>query len=200
MRTLPLARANSSQPLDCSPERLMLLVRAGDADALDQITRCYSERLLEAGRRHCRTGAEAEDAVQDALLVAAEHLNELRDDQRLEGWLVKVVASACRRIGRGRKNDGALHDSEADGARVSGGSDDPEVELERRELAQLLERELLALAPRDRSILLLAELEDFSAAAIGAELGMTEGAVRTQLSRLRSRMAEALRKKNDPAV
>jgi RNA polymerase sigma factor (sigma-70 family) len=176
----------------------MLLVREGSADALDQITRCYSERLLEAGRRHCRTGAEAEDAVQDALLVAAEHLNELRDDQRLEGWLVRVVASACRRIGRGRKNDSALHDSEAEPSAAS--KDDPEMELERRELGQLLERELLALAPRDRSILLLAELEDFSAAAIGAELGMTEGAVRTQLSRLRSRMAEALRKKNEPAV
>jgi RNA polymerase sigma-70 factor (ECF subfamily) len=176
----------------------MLLVREGSADALDQITRCYSERLLEAGRRHCRTGAEAEDAVQDALLVAAEHLNELRDDQRLEGWLVRVVASACRRIGRGRKNDSALHDSEVEPS--APGKDDPEAELERRELSQLLERELLALAPRDRSILLLAELEDFSAAAIGSELGMTEGAVRTQLSRLRRRMAEALRKKNDPAV
>ncbi|HEX2876492.1 MAG TPA: sigma-70 family RNA polymerase sigma factor [Polyangiaceae bacterium] len=176
----------------------MLLVREGSADALDQITRCYSERLLEAGRRHCRTGAEAEDAVQDALLVAAEHLTELRDDQRLEGWLVRVVASACRRIGRGRKNDSALHESEAEPIEAS--TDDPETELERRELGQLLERELLALAPRDRSILLLAELEDFSAAAIGAELGMTEGAVRTQLSRLRHRMAEALRKKNEPAV
>lgn len=198
MPSLPIVSTAPLTPADCSPERLMLLVREGSADALDQITRCYSERLLQAGRRHCRTGAEAEDAVQDALLVAAEHLTELRDDQRLEGWLVKVVASACRRIGRGRKNDGALHDSEADPSASS--TDDPETELERRELGQLLERELLALGPRDRSILLLAELEDFSAAAIGAELGMTEGAVRTQLSRLRSRMAEALRKKNEPAV
>ena len=102
----------------------MLLVRSGDAEALDQITRCYSDRLLEAGRRHCRTGAEAEDAVQDALLVAAEHLNELRDDRRLEGWLVKVMASACRRIGRGRKNDSALHDSEAEAGQVSASTDD----------------------------------------------------------------------------
>lgn len=195
MPSLPILHP---RPLDCSPERLMLLVREGSADALDQITRCYSERLLEAGRRHCRTGAEAEDAVQDALLVAAEHLTELRDDQRLEGWLVRVVASACRRIGRGRKNDSALHDPEAEPSAPR--ADDPEAELERRELGELLERELLALSPRDRSILLLAELEDFSAAAIGAELEMTEGAVRTQLSRLRRRMAEALRKKNEPPM
>jgi RNA polymerase sigma-70 factor (ECF subfamily) len=176
----------------------MQLVRDGQPDALDRITRCYSDRLLEAGRRHCRTGTEAEDAVQDALVTAAQHLPELRDDAKLEGWLVKVVASACRRIGRGRKNDSGLHDAEAEPAGVS--DSDPEAELARRELGQLLERELLALAPRDRSILLLAELDDFSAAQIGAELHMSEGAVRTQLSRLRGRMALALQKENETGL
>jgi hypothetical protein len=39
----------------------MNLVRSGSRDALDQITRCYSARLLEAGRRHCRTTEEAEE-------------------------------------------------------------------------------------------------------------------------------------------
>ena len=108
------------------------------------------------------------------------------------------MASACRRLGRGRKNDSGLHDPEAEPA---GESDtDPEAELARRELGQLLERELLALAPRDRTILLLAELDDFSAAEIGAELHMSEGAVRTQLSRLRGRVALALQKKNEPGL
>src|SRR5690349_17943864 len=112
---------------DCSPERLMRLVREGSAEALDQITRCYSERLLAAGRRHCRTTTEAEDAVQDALVAAAQHLTELRDDRRLEGWLVRVVASACRRISRGHKNAPPLplieelesdaHDPEEESAR-----------------------------------------------------------------------------------
>jgi DNA-directed RNA polymerase specialized sigma24 family protein len=41
---------------------------------------------------------------------------------------------------------------------------------------------------------LLAELEDLSAAEIGAELGLSEGAVRTRLSRLRARIVEVLKK------
>ena len=186
-------------PPDCSPERLMTLVRAGNPEALDQITRCYSQRLFEAGRRHCRTSAEAEDAVQDALMAAAEHVGELRDDSKLEGWLIRVVASACRRLGRGQKNDPELHTSAepaGDHVHLQAADDDPEAEAARRELARLLENELLALSARDRSILLLAELEDFSAAEIGAELAMSEGAVRTQLSRLRTRLALALQKKD----
>jgi RNA polymerase sigma-70 factor (ECF subfamily) len=170
----------------------MRLVRQGDSEALDQITRCYSQRLLEAGRRHCRTRAEAEDAVQDALLVASEHLSELRQDGSLEGWLVSVVASACRRIGRGRKNDGALHVTEPAVDLAAQG--DPEDDAARRELLELLDRTLLELSAADRSIVLLAELEDFSAAEIGAELGLSEGAVRTRLSRLRARIVEVLKK------
>jgi RNA polymerase sigma-70 factor (ECF subfamily) len=177
-------------PIDCSPERLMQLVRQGSGEALDQITRCYSERLLAAGRRHCRTASEAEDAVQDALVSAADALPNLRDDQRLPSFLVKVVASACRRISRGQKNATELHESAAE-LRADG---DPERDTERRELAGLLEQALLGLAPQDRTILLLAELEGFSAAEIGAELGMSDAAVRTRLSRLRTRLAETLKK------
>jgi RNA polymerase sigma factor (sigma-70 family) len=55
-----------------------------------------------------------------------------------------------------------------------------------------LEAELLELSPEDRTILLLAELEDFSSQQIADELGMTAGAVRVRLSRLRVRLAQKL--------
>jgi RNA polymerase sigma-70 factor (ECF subfamily) len=173
----------------------MRLVREGSAEGLDQITRCYSERLMAAGRRHCRTRTEAEDAVQEALVSAAQHLTELRDDSRLEGWLVRVVASACRRISRGHKNAPPIPTDDE----VEGETNDPEEEAARRELARLLERSLLELSAQDRSILLLAELEGFSSASIAAELGMTDGAVRVRLSRLRARLAAALRSEIDAA-
>jgi RNA polymerase sigma-70 factor (ECF subfamily) len=178
--------------VDCSPERLMRLVREGSEHALDQITRCYSERLLQAGRRHCRTTEEAEDAVQDALISAGARLGTLRDDERLEGWLVRVVASACRRLSRGQKNDARRHEPADDDAPNLVGDEDPEKDVARHELGRLLEQTLLTLSPTDRSILLLSELEDFSAAEIGAELDMTAGAVRTRLSRLRASLTATL--------
>jgi RNA polymerase sigma factor (sigma-70 family) len=162
--------------------------RGASAASLDQITRCYSDRLLRAGRRYCRTSEEAEDAVQDALMTAAEKLPSLRNDAALEGWLVRVVASACRRLGRGRKNAAPLHDRDEE--LVATG--DPENDTARLQLAEALDRVLLSLSPEDRSLLLLAEVEDFSAAEIGAELGLSAGAVRTRLSRLRERLLPEL--------
>ncbi len=167
----------------------MQLVRGGDPRALDQITRCYGDRLLAAGRSHCRTGDEADDAVQDALLTAATRLNQFRGEGSLEGWLVRIVARACRRIGRGRKNDATLHDGE--GELVATVASPEELTAE-HELAELIDGALLALSAEDRAILLLSEVEDWTAAEIGGELGLSAGAVRTRLSRLRGRLRVAL--------
>ncbi|MCK5800634.1 MAG: hypothetical protein KAI47_25775, partial [Deltaproteobacteria bacterium] len=63
-----------SLPVDyCDTDKLVVLMRANDLEALDRMTRCYGRRLLEVGRRYCRTEAEAEDAMQDALLSAGQH-------------------------------------------------------------------------------------------------------------------------------
>ncbi|HEX2731872.1 MAG TPA: sigma-70 family RNA polymerase sigma factor [Polyangiaceae bacterium] len=173
----------------CDPERLLELWRSDDRAGLDQLTRCYGARLLVAGRRHCRTSSEAEDAVQDALLLAAEGLDGLRSAGSLEGYLVKVVARACRRHSRGHKNDVRAHDSEYV---VIGSDEDPEAQAARSEIGAILDKALLELDPEDRVLLLLGELEDYSALEIGARLGLSEGAVRTRASRLRKWLRSVL--------
>jgi RNA polymerase sigma factor (sigma-70 family) len=165
-------------------------VRAGDASALDQLTRCYGERLLAAGRRHCRTEEEAEDAVQDALLIAGAHLDDFRAEGSLQGWLVRIVASACRRLGRGQKNDAARHDADLDS--VADPDASPEADSARRELAAHIDQALLALDPEDRWLVLLAEVEDFTAPEIAERTGLSAGAVRTRLTRLRRRLRDGL--------
>jgi RNA polymerase sigma-70 factor (ECF subfamily) len=175
----------------CNPERLTRLALRGDPQAMDQITRCYAERLLAAGRRHCRTTDDADDAVQDALLVATENLDTFRGDGSLEGWLVRLVASACARRRRGRKNDPALHDSEHT---LADDAESPEDAADRLAVGALLEGALLALAVDDRHLLLLAEVEGMAAPEVAERLGITSGAVRTRLSRLRARLRQSLRR------
>jgi len=173
----------------CNPERLTRLALGGDPEAMDQITRCYAERLLAAGRRHCRTTDDADDAVQDALLVATVELDTFRGDGSLEGWLVRLVATACARRRRGRKNDPALHDSEI---AVTSDIESPEDAADRHAVGALLESALLELSVDDRHLLLLAEVEGMTAPEVAERLGITAGAVRTRLSRLRARLRQTL--------
>jgi len=58
--------------------------------------------------------------------------------------LVRVVASACRRLGRGRKNAARLHDGDGE-LRASVGNS--EEDTARLELAETLDRVLSSLSP-----------------------------------------------------
>jgi RNA polymerase sigma-70 factor (ECF subfamily) len=178
--TLPLVSADR-----CDPRRLVELVKAGDGSALDDITRCYRERLLAAGKRHCRTSSEAEDAVQDALLFAATEPGAFRGEGSLEGYLTRVVARACRRLSRGLKNAANTHDTDLE---LEAAEPSPESRAAEHELGETLDQLLLSLDATDRAVLLLAELEDYTANEIGSELGLSAGAVRTRLTRLRQRL------------
>jgi len=173
----------------CDPQELLRLARANDTEALDRATRCHGRRLMAVGRRYCRNSTEAEDAVQDALLAAGEHLTDFRGEGSLEGWLVRMVAHACSRMRRGRKNAPALHDA---AAVLTSKEEGPETLAGRGEVALALGRALGRLPPHDRTILLLAEAEEWTGQEIAAELGMTPGAVRTRLSRARARVRQEL--------
>lgn len=175
----------------CDRDELLRLMRAGDLVALDRMTRCYGERLIATGRRHCRGEEEARDAVQDALLAAGEHLQDYRAEGSVEGWLVRMVIRACGRQRRGRKNDPLLHVREAS---LTSAAASPEQLAARGELAIALGEALGALSPTDRLIVLLAEGEDWTGPEISAELGLTPGAVRSRLSRARRRLRERLEK------
>jgi RNA polymerase sigma-70 factor (ECF subfamily) len=173
----------------CDAELLKELVRRRDPSALDRLARCYGDRLLRAGRRHCRTGEEAKDAVQDTYLTAATHLDEFRGEGSLEGWLVRIVASACRRLSRGQKNDPERHDGELEAVESE---DSPETDTAQKGVAAWLNHSLLQLPDDDRLLLLLAEVDGLTGPEIAAEVGLTPGAVRTRLTRARDRLRKVL--------
>ena len=102
---------------------------------------------------------------------------------------MRIVASACRRMSRGQKNEADRHETET--TLTSGGPSPYDLTC-RGQLGQVLQRTLLELKPIDRLVLLLAEAEDWTAPEIAAELGLSPGAVRTRLTRIRAHMRDGL--------
>lgn len=183
---------DASKPVMCDPREIVRLVRAGDMRALERVTRCYGERLLAVGRRYCGDNERARDAVQDALVSAGEHLTDFRGDGSVEGWLIRMVANACGRMRRGRKNNPALHKVHEDDTSAPSGGASPEQAAMQAQLSASLGQAMLALQPRDRALLLLSDAEGWKAPEIAEQLHMTPAAVRTRLSRTRRRLRAEL--------
>ena len=179
------------QPVTCDPRELIRMVRAGEIDALDRITRCYGERLLAVGQRQCRDTDRAQDAVQDALLSAGQHLEDFRGDGSIEGWLIRMVTNACRRMQRGRKNDPAWN-ADLDDASPVAASTSPEEGTLRGELAVALGDALLRLQPRDRALLLLTDAADWRATELAEALEISPASIRTRMSRARKLLRDEL--------
>jgi len=79
---------------------LVLAARSGDGDAFGRLLAGSIDRWYALAYRILRDTELARDAVQVALLGAWEDLPTLRDPDRFEAWLMRLVVNACYAEGR----------------------------------------------------------------------------------------------------
>ena len=148
-------------------------------------------RLMHLCARLTGDGAAAEDLAQETLVEAWRHAHKLRNPDARRAWLTGIARNVCRRWAR-RQRRAAFPLTGPDVVGEGAGGDrlaepvddfDLEVELERRELATLLDRALALLPAETRAVLIARYLEDAPQAAVAARLGVSEGAVAVRLHR-----------------
>ena len=71
--------------------------RSGDHDAFSVLVRASAPRLYGAAKLILRDPDRAQDAVQEALVLAWRHVRALRDPQAWDAWLYRLTVRACHR-------------------------------------------------------------------------------------------------------
>ena len=159
--------------------------RLGDHEAFEALVRPAYQRLYAVARRVSRDPYAAEDAVQDAIVRAWRDLRGLRDPERFEPWLYRLLINACRdqarRVQRRPVEVSILETDRAD--------DDHATDLARRDQ---LERAFSRLSVDQRAVLVLTHYLGFSASEISAMLGVPTGTVYSRLHYSAVAMREAL--------
>jgi RNA polymerase sigma-70 factor, ECF subfamily len=82
---------------------LVELARRGDREAFSVLASGAVDRLYGIARLILRDTELAEDATQDALVRAWRDLPALRDAERFDAWLYRLIVRACADIGRHRR-------------------------------------------------------------------------------------------------
>jgi RNA polymerase sigma-70 factor (ECF subfamily) len=161
--------------------------RAGDRDAFAALVRLVMPRLDTIARLTVRDPDAARDAVQEALVRAWRDLPSLRDPDRFEAWVRRLVVRSCidelRRSRRRLRMEVELGDLE--GPAIA----DAAADTADREA---LDRAFARLDPTQRATVVLFYYADLPVAEIGATLGLPVGTVKSTLSRGRSALRVAL--------
>ncbi len=154
---------------------LVELARRGDQAAFMALVRPRSDRLFAIAQRILRDVDRAEDALQDALVIAWRDLRGLRDPDRFEAWLRRLLVNVCiRHAARERRRAVRLRVLPVDGPAA------PDQLLTVADRDQL-ERGFRRLPPEQRAVLVMHHFLGYSPAEIAETLAIPPGTARSRL-------------------
>lgn len=171
----------------CSDECLVRLVRGGNDAAFDVLLRRYRHRLLAFCGRMLNSAHDAEDVVQE--VAAAAYRAMLADDRpiRMRPWLYRIARNEALdhlRRWRPRASASASEQHFADHAQTTADK------AESRDAFRQLMADIARLPERQRSALLLREMEGVSHADLASVMQTTVPGIKSLLTRARVTLAE----------
>jgi RNA polymerase sigma-70 factor (ECF subfamily) len=190
---------------DHDVERLVLLARGGDPAACEALLSAHLPALrgfvrLRLGRA-LRSKEESLDIVQSICGDALKELGgfEHRGAGSFRRWLLQCAENKLRARGRfwarerrSLVREVPLDDADVDGLRALAHTFTPLDAATSREELMRLERAFAELSEPDRTVILLARVAGLDHAAVAAEMGRTDVATRSLLSRALARLAAKL--------
>jgi RNA polymerase sigma-70 factor (ECF subfamily) len=165
---------------------LLAAAQRGDEAAFVDLIRTRSNRLFALAQRILRDVDRAEDALQDALVIAWRDLRGVRDPDRFDAWLNRVLVNVC--IGqatRERRRTANLRVLPVDGPAAP----DELLSVGDRDL---LDRGFRRLPPEQRAILVLHHFLGYAPSEIAEMLAIPPGTARSRLFHAHRAMRAAL--------
>jgi RNA polymerase sigma-70 factor (ECF subfamily) len=164
-----------------------LVVRAiaGDHEAFSELARLSIRRLYAVARLILRDADRAQDATQEALFVAWRDLSALRDPDRFEAWLHRLLVRECYREARHERRRAEVEGRVRPLAEVE---DPGQLNAQRDELRRGFGRLTVEL----RTALVLHHYLGYSFPEIGESLGIPTGTAKSRVFRATQIMRTAL--------
>ena len=165
---------------------LVEAAQCGDQSASVDLVRTRGHRLFALAHRILRDVDRAEDAVQDALVIAWRDLPGLRDPDRFDAWAQRLLVNVCiAQATRERRRIANLRVLPVDGPPA------PDQFLSVADRDQL-DRAFRRLTPEERAILALRYYLGYEPTEIADVLGEPAGTIRSRLHHAIRAMRAAL--------
>ena len=211
----PTSADDESDEAGLSPERLrerrlIRRLKRGDDRAFEEIVRTYQDRVFSLSLRMLGNRQEAEDVAQEVFIAVYRAIRNYRGEGRLYTWIYRIASNTCKnRIkylkGRNFHRSDDLEDHPR--AHLSDGRSGPTMHLQSQvpgpedvivgnRLQRAIQREIAALEPEHRLLIVLRDIEGLSYQEMLEITGLQQGTLKSRLHRarmtLKARLDEVL--------
>jgi RNA polymerase sigma-70 factor (ECF subfamily) len=166
---------------------LVIRARQGDRDAFSELMARSIGRLTAVARMILRDEYAAQDAVQDACIEAWRSLPGLREPDRFDAWMRRLLVRACFAGARRRQRSAAVE------LRLTPDHEPPIAGAERSiAMHDELERGLSRLPADQRAVVVLVYYLDLPLAEVAQALGIPLGTTKSRLNRATNALRAAI--------
>jgi RNA polymerase sigma-70 factor (ECF subfamily) len=160
--------------------------RHGDEEAFDALIERIGDSLHSVARRILRDTTLAEDATQQTLLDAWRHLPQLRDPDRFEAWVHRLLVRACyAEARRERRHRGNLRLLPRDATSVADSSSSLAIH-------EQLDDAFRRLSVEHRTVVVLVHYLGLSPTEAAERMGTPAGTARSRLHYALQQMRSAI--------
>lgn len=173
--------------------QLVLACRAGDRIAVETFVRSYKAPLYRLALSLLDDPQEADEATQEALLVALEKLDSFRGQAQLKTWLYTITLNVCRGLLRKRGMRERLAQAwNALGLARNPRERDPDDIASANEVRARLWQAVWSLPNNEREVIVLRYYHEFEFVEIARIVGVSDRTIRTRnqnaLGKLRAQL------------
>ncbi|WP_078382517.1 RNA polymerase sigma factor SigW [Sutcliffiella halmapala] len=174
-------------------------IKKGDQDAFGEIVEIFKDKIYQLVYRMVGNAHEAEDVAQEAFIRAYININSYDTNRKFSTWLYRIATNLTIDRIRKKKPDYYL-DAEVAGtdgltmySQVAADIALPEEEVASMELQNEIQRQILKLPDKYRSVIVLKYIDELSLIEISEILEIPVGTVKTRIHRGREALRQQLR-------
>lgn len=161
---------------------LVKMAKKGNPNAIEQLLTENMQSLYRVAYGILKSEEDISDAVSNTIIIVFEKIHTLKEEKFFKTWLTKILINECYKICRQNKKIVYLENYNQDKLTYN----DTYIDFDIRNLVKNLDNDL-------REITILYYFENFTTKEISNMLKVSEGTVKSRLSRTRKILEKELR-------
>ena len=174
---------------------LIVRILAGEKKLYAEIVRRHNQRLYKVGMSIINDDAEVEDVMQVTYIKAYENLGKFAFKSAFSTWLTKILINECLlRLKQRKKSTNVSDDTMENYLNQQSNTEiqTPYMKILNVELKTVLEKAILDLPEKYRTVFIMREMENMSVAETQECLDISEANVKVRLNRAKSLLKNSL--------